>query len=82
MGLFPSSFKARIKMIREEYHIYRNGKFFAGFGEGDPTRDGFRMDYIGFKKEFEACVDFWCKNFNATKEEFTYTIEALHKEGR
>lgn len=57
----------------EYYSILKDGKRFAGFSEGDPSRFGEPMSYLVFKREFEACVSFWERKGVARKR-FSYLI--------
>lgn len=57
----------------EYYVITKDGKRFAGFTEGDPSRFDEPMSYAVFKKEFEACVEFWERK-GIARDRFGYLI--------
>jgi hypothetical protein len=62
----------------ERYIILKDNRFFAGFNEGEPSRNGEPMSYEVFKKEFNACVLFW-ENRNVEPVRFTYQINLIFK---
>ena len=43
----------------ETYEIWKNGRMFAAFEHGDPSRFGTAFDRETAGKEFDSCVAHW-----------------------
>jgi hypothetical protein len=43
----------------EIYEIWKNGRFFASFTQGDPSRFGKSFNREIAHREFDSCVSYW-----------------------
>jgi hypothetical protein len=64
-----------MKKIIETYEIWKDGRFFAKFHKGDPSRFNQPIDQEIMLKEFASCVDFWTKKDIGSNWELRICLE-------